>query len=92
MGFTLTATIIAVLAGVCAYFAWRENRMLSILCGFICLIASMLAIIAAFAKAVALLFKLLPIVLLVIAIWLIYSAVTKDRDDKSATVQSRYNG
>lgn len=91
MGFTLTATIIAVLAGIAAFFAWRENRMVSIVCGFICAIASALAILAAFIKAVALVFKLLPIILLVLAIWLIYRAVTKDRDGDSHT-QASYNG
>lgn len=91
MGFTLTATIIAVLAGIAAFFAWRENRMISIVCGFICAIASALAILAAFIKAVALVFKLLPIILLVLAIWLIYRAVTKDRDGDSHT-QASYNG
>lgn len=91
MGFTLTATIIAVLAGIAAFFAWRENRMISIVCGFICAIASALAILAAFIKAVALVFKLLPIILLVLAIWLIYRAVTKDRDGDSQT-QASYNG
>lgn len=91
MGFTLTATIIAVLAGIAAFFAWRENRMISIVCGFICAIASALAILAAFIKAVALVFKLLPIILLVLAIWLIYRAVTKDRDGDSQT-QGSYNG
>ena len=91
MGFTLTATIIAVLAGIAAYFSWRENRMVSIVCGFICAIASSLAIIAAFIKAVAVVFKLLPIILLVLAIWLIYRAVTKDRDSDTQT-QASYNG
>ena len=91
MGFTLTATIIAVLAGIAAFFAWRENRMISIVCGFICAIASALAILAAFIKAVALVFKLLPIILLVLAIWLIYRAVTKDRDGDSHT-RASYNG
>lgn len=92
MGFTLTATIIAVLAGIAAFFAWRENRIISIVCGFICAIASALAILAAFIKAVALVFKLLPIILLVLAIWLIYRGVTKPDSDKSTRAQSRYNG
>lgn len=92
MGFTLTAIVIAVLAGVAAYFAWRQNRMVAIGLGVICAIASSLAIVAAFVKAVAVVFKLLPIILLIVAIYFIYRAVTKDRDDKSATVQSRYNG
>ena len=91
MGFTLTATVIAVLAGVAAFFAWRENRMVSIVCGFICAIAASLAILAAFVKAVALVFKLLPIILLVLAIWLIYRALTKDRDSDSQAKAS-YNG
>ncbi|WP_333620256.1 hypothetical protein [Dietzia sp.] len=84
MGFTLTAIIIAVLAGVGAYFAWSQNRMVAIACGVVCAVASSFAIIAAFVKAVALIFKLLPILLLVLAIWLIYRAVTKRRHTNAA--------
>lgn len=88
MGFTVTTIVIAVLAGVGAYFSWNENRLVSLACGVVCAIASAIATIAAFVWAVAVVFKLLPIILLVIAIWLIYRAVAKRRgESRQATYQ-----
>lgn len=76
---TITLIVIAVLAGAAAYYSWGRNRAVSIASGAICLVTSAIATIAAFVWALGVIFKIIPILLLVAAIWIVYKAFTADK-------------
>lgn len=82
-GTSLTALIIAALAGVGAYFAWSENRAVSIGLGVVCVVASAVAVLMAFLGTLALVFKLLPLVVLVIGVWFVWRAIDSEEKHPS---------
>lgn len=70
-GTSLTTLILGAVAGLGAYWAWKQNRKaLSMGLGTLTFIFAVVAISSAFAGAVALVFKLLPILLIVLVGWL----------------------
>lgn len=77
---TFTALVIAILAAIAAYFSWNTNRPVALGCAIVCVIASLFALLFGFISAVALFFRLLPLLLLIAAGFLIYKVLTKDRN------------
>lgn len=75
MGITTTAIVIAVLAGLACFYSWDRNRGLSLGLAIVAGIAAFFGLIGAFFWALGVIFKLIPIVLLVGAIWLIVRRV-----------------
>lgn len=68
---TLTTLILGAVAGLGAYWAWsQERRGLSVALGVLTFIFAVIALSTAFAGAVSLVFKLLPLLLIVLVIWL----------------------
>lgn len=72
MKFVVTTIVIAALAGIGAYFSWANNKMLSVILAFVTLIAGLIGIIGAFVLAVAGIFKILPILLFILGVWLVF--------------------
>ena len=87
MGISLTTIIIAVLAGAGAYFAWEKSRAASIAMGMVCIIASASALVSAIFSALAIVFKILPLLLLAGGAWLVWRAIGKK--DSSTDVSTR---
>lgn len=89
MGFTFTTIVIAALAGFGTYSFWNKNRFLGLVFAAVCGIAALLAFFALLFQAVALTFKLLPLIVIGVIAWLIYRAVSKrgDREEQPANYQ-----
>lgn len=78
-GTSLTTLILGAITGLGAYWAWKQNRKaLSVGLGFLTLIFAITAIGAAFAGAVAVVFKLLPLLLILLVGWLGIKQLQKD--------------
>ncbi|MDH2456584.1 hypothetical protein QDW14_08885 [Corynebacterium bovis] len=71
---TVIAVIVAVLAAVGAYALWSRSRAASVALGLVCLVASAVAVLTAFIGAVAVAFKILPIILLILGIVIVWKA------------------
>ncbi|WP_291477829.1 hypothetical protein [Corynebacterium sp.] len=70
-GTALTTLILGALSGAGAWFAWDQDRRgLSVALTVLTLIFAVVAISSAFAGAVALVVKLLPILLIILVAWL----------------------
>ncbi|HZK31853.1 MAG TPA: hypothetical protein VFC72_02965 [Corynebacterium sp.] len=80
MGLTITAIVIAVLAGIGTFYSWTSNRKLSLGLAVVTLLAGAAGTIGAFIAALHLLLKLLPILLMVGGIWLIWRIFQMNRD------------
>lgn len=80
MKFVVTTIVIAALAGIGAYFSWANNKMLSVILAFVTLIAGLIGMIGAFVLAVAGIFKILPILLFILGVWLVFRNV-KSNDE-----------
>ncbi|AWT25748.1 MULTISPECIES: hypothetical protein [Corynebacterium] len=77
-GTSLTTLILGAIAGLGAYWAWDQNRRgLSVGLGVLTLILAVVAVVTAFAGAVAVIFKLLPILLIVLVGWLGFRQLQK---------------
>ena len=85
MSFTVTAIVIAVLAGLGAYAAWSSNKALSLGLAALTALAGALGVIGAFLWALGVVFKLLPLALLAFGVWLIYRNVTREDADRTPT-------
>ena len=83
-GTFITSLIIAVLAGGVAFYSWRQNSMVALASAAVCLIASVIAVITGLASTVAIVFKLLPWLLLALGIWLVYRVLTSRNSDAGA--------
>lgn len=88
MGTTVTAIVIAALAGVGTYYSWNENRGLSTGLALVTLIAGIVGTIGAFMAAVGLFFRLLPLIFVVLGVWLLFKLLTRDKDDKNDVNQT----
>jgi CHASE2 domain-containing sensor protein len=67
----LTTLILGAISGAGAWFAWDQNRKgLSVALTVLTLIFAVIAISTAFAGAVAVVVKLLPILLIILVAWL----------------------
>ena len=75
MGFTLTTIIIAALAGYGAYSFWNKNRFAGLILASVGIVAAVLAFFAILFQAVAITFKLLPLIVAGVVAWLIYLAL-----------------
>lgn len=74
---TITASLIAALAGVGTYYSWERNRLLSALLAVVTAGAAVVAALFAFIGALALIFQILAILLLLLGIWLIWKVATR---------------
>lgn len=79
MGFTVTAIVIAVLAGIGTFYTWDRNKGLSMGLAVITLLAGAVGTIGAFVAALGLFFRILPLLLMVGGIWLIWKVIQKNR-------------
>lgn len=75
-GTFITSLIIAALGGAAAFYSWRQNAMVALISAGVCLVASIIAVITGLASTVAVVFKLLPWLLLALGIWLVYRMIT----------------
>lgn len=80
MGTTLTAIIIAVLAGVGAFYSWDRNKGLAMGLAVVTLLAGAVGTIGAFIAALGFLLKILPILFVALGVWLIVKIARKDRN------------
>lgn len=92
MGFTTTAIVIAVLAGIGTYFSWNSNKALSMGLAVLTAIAGALGLIGAFFWALGVFFKLLPLALLIFGIWLIYRVATGNSGNSGNSRDSTSSG
>lgn len=83
-GTFITSLIIAALGGAAAFYSWRQNAMVALISAGICLVASIIAVITGLASTVAVVFKLLPWLLLALGIWLVYRMLTNRNSDAGA--------
>ena len=83
-GTFITSLIIAALGGAAAFYSWRQNSMVALASAAVCLIASGIAVITGLASTVAIVFKLLPWLLLALGIWLVYRMLTTRNSDAGA--------
>ena len=90
MGFTLTTIIIAALAGYGAYSLWNKNRFFGLILASVAGIAAVLAFVAILFQAVAVTFKLLPLIVVGLVAWLIYLAVRSRNDANPANTSFSY--
>ena len=67
-GTFITSLIIAALGGAAAFYSWRQNAMVALISAGVCLVASIIAVITGLASTVAVVFKLLPWLLLALGI------------------------
>ncbi|QGU08083.1 hypothetical protein COCCU_10830 [Corynebacterium occultum] len=74
---TIIASVIAFLGGVAAYYTWKENRGLSIICGALGTLAAAIAVVLAFIGTLMLIMKIIPILLLVGMVWLCWYLFTR---------------
>ena len=82
MGTTITAIVIAVLAGVGAFYSWDRNRGLAAGLAVVTLLAGAIGTLGAFAAALGLFFRLLPILFVVLGVWLVYRYIKSRRDNQ----------
>lgn len=85
MGFTFTTIIIAVLAGFGATHLWKKNAFLGLVLAAVCGVASILAFFALLTAAVALTFKLLPLIAVAAVGYFIYRAIRSRNDANPAS-------
>lgn len=87
MGFTVTAIVIAVLAGIGTFYTWDRNKGLSMGLAVITLLAGAVGTVGAFVAALSFFFRILPILLMVGGVWLIWKVIQKNRGRDRADVQ-----
>lgn len=87
MGFTVTAIVIAVLAGIGTFYAWDRNKGLSMGLAVITLLAGAVGTVGAFVAALSFFFRILPILLMVGGVWLIWKVIQKNRGRDRTDVQ-----
>lgn len=90
MGFTLTTIIIAALAGYGAYSFWNTNRFVGLILASLSGVAAVLAFFAILFQAVAITFKLLPLIVVGVVAWLIYLAIRSRNDANPANTSPGY--
>ena len=83
-GTFITSLIIAALGGVAAFYSWRQNSLVALASAGVCVIASIIAVITGLASTVAVVFKLLPWLLLALGIWLVYRLVSNRKSAAGA--------
>lgn len=83
MGTTVTAIVIAVLAGIGAFYSWNRNKGLAMGLAVVTLLAGVVGTIGAFVATLSLFFQLLPLIFVVLGIWLLYRIVRSRRDRRS---------
>ena len=89
-GTFITSLIIAALGGAAAFYSWRQNAMVALISAGVCLLASVVAVITGLASTVAVVFKLLPwLLLLALGIWLVYRMITNRNSDAGAEAPVR---
>ena len=90
MGFTLTTIIIAALAGYGAYSFWNKNRFVGLCLASVSGVAAVLAFFALLFQAVAITFKLLPLIVVAAVAWFIYLGIRSRRDNQRSDVSAGY--
>ena len=90
MGFTLTTIIIAALAGYGAYSCWNKNRLIGLCLASVSGVAGVLAFFALLFQAVAITFKLLPLIVVAAVAWFIYLGIRSRRDSQRSDVSAGY--
>ena len=88
-GTFITSLIIAALGGAAAFYSWRQNAMVALISAGVCLLASVVAVITGLASTVAVVFKLLPWLLLALGIWLVCRMITNRNSDAGAEAPVR---
>lgn len=88
-GTFITSLIIAALGCAAAFYSWRQNAMVALISAGVCLLASVVAVITGLASTVAVVFKLLPWLLLALGIWLVYRMITNRNSDAGAEAPVR---
>ncbi len=86
---TIIASVIALLGGAAAYYGWRNHKLVSLLGGAIGIIAAAVAIIGAFIGALAVIFKIIPVLILAGLIWLLWRIFGNRSTDSSPTETAR---
>lgn len=81
-GTTVTATVIAALAGLATYYSWDRNRLLSALLAVVTALSAAVAVIFAFVGALAIFLRILPTLLLLLGLWLVWKVITRDKRER----------
>lgn len=85
LGTTITAIVIAALAGLATFYSWERNKAVSAVLAIVTAVSSAVAVLFAFVGALAVFFKILPILLLVFGLWLVWRVfVKKSGSDESS--------
>lgn len=90
---TIIASVIALIGGAVAYYGWGNHKLLSIIGGAIGIIAAAVAIIGAFIGALAVIFKLIPVLILaglILLLWRIFGNRDRAADAGSDTASTSY--
>lgn len=74
----IVAAVICALAVLGGYYAWSQNKGVSFILGIVALVAAFFAFIFGMFAAIGLFIKLIPIALLIITGWFLYSMMVKD--------------
>ncbi|CCI82817.1 hypothetical protein [Corynebacterium otitidis] len=83
MGTLLVSTVLAAMAGIATYSTWRDNRGVSIVCAIVFLISGIVAVVAAIGATVSLVVKLLPLILIVIAAFVLWKMFSSGDGDEA---------
>lgn len=87
---TIIASVIALVGGAAAYYGWQNHKLVSIIGGAVGIVAAAVAIIGAFIGALAVIFKLIPILILVGIIWLLWKIFgSRSSSDSDQAVRQR---
>lgn len=76
----LITLILAVLAGAGGWFGWRDNKALSVFLWIAALVCAVISLTTAFVGAVGVIFKILPIIVIVAAVYVLVRRAVNDRD------------
>lgn len=69
---TIIASIVAILAFVATHYTWDRNKAVSLIAACVGLVASAVAVIVAFVGAVVITFKIIPVLILLAAAYILY--------------------
>ncbi|MEZ2122326.1 MULTISPECIES: hypothetical protein [unclassified Corynebacterium] len=78
-GATVTFTVLAVITGVAGFFTWERNKMYSLALGAATIVLASIALILAFVGAVVGIFKILPILLILVGCYILYRRLGTSR-------------
>ncbi|WP_156515227.1 hypothetical protein [Dietzia timorensis] len=85
-----TTIVIAALAGYGAYSFWDKNRFIGLCLASVSGVAAVVAFFILLFQAVALTFKLLPLIVVGVVVWLIYLGIQSRNDTGPSSASPEY--